>query len=216
LTEYLDFKIQSICEGTTMNGTIAGLPTEALEQLFTEARSHHAWQPESVPDDLLRELYDLAKWGPTSVNSQPMRLVFVKSDDAKHQLAGALMGSNLEQVNAAPVTAIIAHDERFFTHLPTLFPAFDIQPMFASNEALSRDTAFRNGTLQGAYLMLAARSLGLDIGPMSGFDNAKVDEAFFKGTSWKSNFLCNIGYGDATKLFPRGPRLSFDQVARIT
>jgi 3-hydroxypropanoate dehydrogenase len=195
--------------------TIAGLPTEALEQLFTEARTHHAWHRDPVSDDVLRELYDLAKWGPTSVNSQPMRLVFVKSDEAKAKLAGALMGSNVEQVAAAPVTAIVAHDERFFTHLPVLFPAFDARSMFASNEALSRETAFRNGTLQGAYLMLAARSLGLDIGPMSGFDNAKVDAAFFSGTSWKSNFLCNIGYGDATTLYPRGPRLSFEQVARI-
>ncbi len=198
-----------------MNTMTAGLPTEALEQLFTEARTHHAWQPEPVPDDVLRDLYDLAKWGPTSMNAQPMRLVFVKSEEAKEKLLPALMGSNAEQVTAAPVTAIIAHDERFFTHLPSLFPAFDARPMFASNEALSRETAFRNGTLQAAYLMLAARSLGLDVGPMSGFDNAKVDDAFFKGTSWKSNLLCNIGYGDAAKLFPRGPRLSFEQVARI-
>jgi 3-hydroxypropanoate dehydrogenase len=198
-----------------MYGTTTELPTAALEQLFTEARSHHAWQPDTVSDDVLRDLYDLAKWGPTSVNAQPMRLVFVKSEEAKEQLAAALMGSNVEQVMAAPVTAIIAYDERFFTHLPVQFPAFDAQPMFASNERLSQETAFRNGTLQGAYLMLAARSLGLDVGPMSGFDNPKVDEAFFEGTSWKSNFLCNIGYGDATKVFPRGPRLSFDQVARI-
>jgi 3-hydroxypropanoate dehydrogenase len=198
-----------------MISTTAGLPTEALEHLFTEARTHHAWQPEPVADDVLRELYDLAKWGPTSLNSQPMRIVFVKSEEAKAQLVPALMGSNVEQVTTAPVTAIVAHDEHFFAHLPALFPAFDARPMFASNESLSRETAFRNGTLQAAYLMLAARSLGLDVGPMSGFDNAKVDEAFFKGTSWKSNLLINIGYGDATKVFPRGPRLSFEQVARI-
>jgi len=193
----------------------AELPITASEQLFTGARTHHAWQEEPVADELLRELYDLAKWGPTSLNAQPMRLVFVKSREAKEKLIPALMGSNAEQVRAAPVTAIIAHDERFFEHLPALFPAFDARPMFASNEVLARETAFRNGTLQGAYLMLAARSLDLDVGPMSGFDHAKVDAAFFKGTSWKSNFLCNIGYGDAAKLFPRGPRLSFDQVARI-
>jgi 3-hydroxypropanoate dehydrogenase len=198
-----------------MYDTTTELPTEALEQLFTEARTHHAWQPETVPDEVLRNLYDLAKWGPTSVNSQPMRLVFVKSEAAKEQLAATLMGSNAEQAAAAPVTAIIAYDERFFTHLPALFPAFDAQPMFAANERLSHETAFRNGTLQGAYLMLAARSLGLDIGPMSGFDNAKVDETFFKGTTWKSNFLCNIGFGDTAKVFPRGPRLSFEQVVRI-
>ncbi len=168
-----------------------------------------------MPDALLHDIYDLAKWGPTSLNSQPMRVVFVKSKEAKEKLIPALMGSNIDQVKAAPVTAIIAYDERFFEHLPALFPAFDARPMFASNEALSRETAFRNGTLQGAYLMLAARSLGLDVGPMSGFDNAKVDEAFFKGTSWKSNFICNIGYGDTATLHPRGPRLSFEQVARF-
>lgn len=198
-----------------MNTITAALSAKALEQLFAEARSHHAWQQRPVADEQLRSLYDLAKWGPTSVNSQPMRLVFVKSKEAKEKLVPALMGSNVEQVKAAPVTVIVAHDERFFEHLPALFPAFDARSMFASNEALSRETAFRNGTLQGAYLMLAARSLGLDVGPMSGFDNAKVDESFFKGTTWKSNFLFNVGYGDASKVFPRGPRLSFEQAARI-
>jgi 3-hydroxypropanoate dehydrogenase len=191
------------------------LSTKAQEQLFTEARTHHAWQQESLADGVLSSLYDLAKWGPTSVNSQPMRLVFVKSKEAKEKLIPALRSSNVEQVRTAPVTAIIAHDERFFEHLPVLFPAFDARTMFASNEALSHETAFRNGTLQGAYLILAARTLGLDVGPMSGFDNAKVDEAFFKGTSWKSNFLCNIGYGDASRVSPRGPRLSFEQACRI-
>jgi 3-hydroxypropanoate dehydrogenase len=198
-----------------MISATAELPTRALEQLFTGARTHHAWQRTPVTDDALHRLYDLAKWGPTSINSQPMRLVFVRSTEAKQKLLPALMGSNVDQVRAAPVTAIIAHDERFFAHLPTLFPAFDARPMFASNEALSRETAFRNGTLQGAYLMMAARSLGLDVGPMSGFDSAKVDDAFFKGTSWRSNLLCNIGYGDPAKVYPRGPRLSFEQVARI-
>src|SRR5476649_924313 len=198
-----------------MSNATAELPTIALEQLFTEARTYHAWQQTPVADEVLRGVYDLAKWGPTSVNSQPMRLVFVRSKEAKEKLIPALMGSNVDQVKTAPVTAIIAHDERFFEHLAVLFPAFDVRPMFASNEALSRETAFRNGTLQGAYLMLAARSLGLDVGPMSGFDSAKVDEAFFKGTSWKSNFICNIGYGDGAKIFPRGPRLSFEQAARI-
>ena len=123
--------------------------------------------------------------------------------------------SNVPQVVAAPVTVVVAYDEKFYDELPTLFPAFDARPLFVTNPALSQATAFRNGSLQGAYLMLAARALGLDIGPMSGFDNAKVDEAFFKGTSWKSNFLCNIGYGDPEKLFPRGPRLSFEQAGRI-
>lgn len=198
-----------------MNDTTAELPKQALEQLFTEARTHHVWQPKPVPDETLRNLYDLAKWGPTSVNSQPMRLVFVRSQEAKAKLIPALQGGNVEQVKTAPVTVIIAHDERFYDHLPVLFPAFDVKPMFTSNEAMSRESAFRNGTLQGAYLMLAARALGLDVGPMSGFHNAKVDEAFFNGTSWKSNFICNIGYGDISKVYPRGPRLSFEQVSRI-
>jgi 3-hydroxypropanoate dehydrogenase len=198
-----------------MNIVSEELPTKALDQLFTEARTHHAWLEKPVEDAVLRRLYDLTKWGPTSVNSQPARFVFVKSREAKERLAPALQGGNVGQVKAAPVTVIVAHDERFYDHLPVLFPAFDAKPMFASNEAMSRESAFRNGTLQGAYLMLAARSLGLDVGPMSGFDNAKVDEAFFKGTSRKSNFLCNIGYGDVSKVFPRGPRLSFEQAARI-
>lgn len=198
-----------------MNNTTEELPTRALEQLFTEARTHHAWRQKPVEDDVLRSLYDLAKWGPTSVNSQPARLVFVKSKEAKERLLPALQGSNVEQVKAAPVTVIVAHDERFYDHLPILFPAFDAKPLFASNEAMSRESAFRNGTLQGAYLMLAARALGLDVGPMSGFDNSKTDEAFFKGTSWKSNFLCNIGFGDVSKVYPRGPRLSFEQACRI-
>ena len=127
----------------------------------------------------------------------------------------ALMGSNIEQVRSAPVTAIIAYDERFFAHLPILFPAFDARPMFASNEPLSHETAFRNGNLQGAYLMLAARSLGLDVGPMSGFDNAKVDAAFFPDGRWKSNFLCNLGKGDPAKIFARSPRLSFEEACRL-
>jgi 3-hydroxypropanoate dehydrogenase len=160
-------------------------------------------------------VFDLAKWAPTSVNSLPARFLFVKSQAAKAKLIPALAESNVPQVAQAPVTVIVAYDERFFDELPTLFPAFDAKSMFASNPALSEQTAFRNGSLQGAYFMLAARALGLDVGPMSGFDNAKVDEAFFKGTSWKSNFLCNVGYGDAEKLFPRGPRLSFEQACKI-
>src|SRR5882762_6973949 len=187
----------------------------SIQQLFTEARTHHGWQDKPVEDGLLQEIYDLAKWGPTSANSLPMRIVFVKSTSAKEKLIPALMGSNVEQVRAAPVTAIVAYDQKFYDQLPTLFPAFDARSLFASNAALSEQTAFRNSSLQGAYFILAARALGLDTGPMSGFDNGKVDQAFFENSSWKSNFLCNIGYGDASKLHPRGPRLSFDQACIV-
>ena len=187
----------------------------SIQQLFTEARTHHAWQNSEVADGLLREIYDLGRWGPTSANSLPMRIVFVKSKSAKEKLLPAVAGGNVEQVRAAPVTAIVAYDQKFYDQLPTLFPAFDARSLFASNPALSEQTAFRNSSLQGAYLILAARALGLDAGPMSGFDNAKVDQAFFENSSWKSNFLCNIGYGDAAKLHPRGPRLGFDQACII-
>jgi 3-hydroxypropanoate dehydrogenase len=193
----------------------AELPKESVAQLFTEARTHHAWLDKPVGEPLLRRLYDLAKWGPTSANSVPARFVFVQSPAAKEKLIPTLLGSNVAQVKAAPVTVIAAYDRNFYEHLPFLFPAFDAKSMFASNPALSQETALRNGSLQGAYLILAARALGLDAGPMSGFDNAKVDEAFFAGTAWRSNFLCNIGYGDASKLYPRGPRLSFEQACRI-
>jgi 3-hydroxypropanoate dehydrogenase len=187
----------------------------SIQQLFTAARTHHAWQDRDIADGLLHEIYDLAKWGPTSANSLPMRIVFVKSNSAKEKLMPALAGSNVEQVRAAPVTAIVAYDQKFYDQLPTLFPAFDARSLFASNPSLSEQTAFRNSSLQGAYFILAASALGLDTGPMSGFDNAKVDQAFFENSSWKSNFLCNIGYGDATKLHPRGPRLGFDQACII-
>lgn len=195
-----------------MNNVITELPKQALDQLFTEARTHNAWQDKPLEDELLRRLYDLTKWGPTSVNSQPMRLVFVKSPEAKEKLLPALQGGNVEKVRTAPATVIVAHDERFYDHLPELFPA---KALFENDASASHESAFRNGSLQGGYLMLAARALGLDVGPMSGFDNAKVDEAFFKGTTWKSNFLCNIGYGDIAKVWPRGPRLSFERACRI-
>ena len=187
----------------------------SIQQLFTAARTHHAWQDRDIADGLLHEIYDLAKWGPTSANSLPMRIVFIKSNSAKEKLMPALAGSNVEQVRAAPVTAIVAYDQKFYDQLPTLFPAFDARSLFASNPSLSEQTAFRNSSLQGAYFILAARALGLDAGPMSGFDNAKVDQAFFENSSWKSNFLCNIGYGDSAKLHPRGPRLGFDQACII-
>jgi len=191
------------------------ISTMSIQQLFTAARTHHAWQDRPVADGLLHEIYDLTKWGPTSANSSPMRIVFVKSKSAKEKLLPAVTGSNVEQVRAAPVTAIIAYDQKFYDQLPALFPAFDARSLFAANPSLSEQTAFRNGSLQGAYFILAARAIGLDTGPMSGFDNASVDRIFFENTSWKSNFLCNIGYGDAAKLYPRGPRLDFDKACFI-
>jgi 3-hydroxypropanoate dehydrogenase len=187
----------------------------SIQQLFTAARTHHAWQDRDIADGLLHEIYDLAKWGPTSANSSPMRIVFVKSNSAKEKLMTALTGSNVEQVRAAPVTAIVAYDQKFYDQLPTLFPAFDARSLFASNPSLSEQTAFRNSSLQGAYFILAARALGLDTGLMSGFDNAKVDAAFFEGTTWKSNFICNLGYGDSSKLRPRAPRLEFNEACKI-
>lgn len=191
------------------------LAPEALKQLFTEARTHHHWSSQPVSNETLQALYDLTKWGPTAVNANPLRIVFVKSDEAKAKLIPHLMGSNVDQVKQAPVTAIIAHDERFFDHLPTLFPVADMKPYFENDKAAADVLALRNGSLQGAYFMIAARALGLDVGPMSGFNNAGVDEAFLSGTSWKSNFLVNVGYGDASKVYPRGPRLDFETVAKI-
>ena len=191
------------------------ISTSSIQQLFTTARTHHAWLDKPVADGLLQEIYDLTKWGPTSANCSPLRIVFVKSKSAKEKLLPAVMGGNAGQVQAAPVTAIIAYDQKFYDELPALFPAFDARSMFASNSSLSEQTAFRNSSLQGAYFIVAARALGLDAGPMSGFDNAKVDQVFFENSSWKSNFLCNIGYGDTAKLHPRGPRLGFDDACVI-
>jgi 3-hydroxypropanoate dehydrogenase len=187
----------------------------SIQQLFTVARTHHAWLDTPVADELLQEIYDLTKWGPTSANGSPVRIVFVKSKSAKEKLLPAIAAPNVPQVLAAPVTAIIAYDQKFYDQLPRLFPAYDMRPMLVANPSMSEQTAFRNSTLQGAYFILAVRALGLDAGPMSGFDNGKVDHSFFDGTSWKSNFLCNVGYGDAAKLYPRGPRLDFDEACVI-
>jgi 3-hydroxypropanoate dehydrogenase len=198
-----------------MNSTLSD---DALDLIFRKARTHNSWHPKPVPDDLLRRVYDLAKWGATSANSSPMRVVFVKSDAAKAQLMPALGATNVAKTAAAPVCAIIAYDTQFYELVPRLFPH---QPEAITwfkgpgKEQAAAATAFRNGTLQGAYLMIAARALGLDCGPMSGFDNAKVDAAFFPDGRYKSNFLCNLGYGDAGKLFPRGPRLDFADACAI-
>jgi len=191
------------------------IDNESIKQLFTEARTHHSWKSEAISDEILRQIYELTKWGPTSLNSLPMRITFVRSAEQKEKLLPSLLGSNVEQVKAASVTAIIAYDLKFFDELPKLFPVMDVRPMFQNNATLSQSSAFQNSSLQGGYFILAARALGLDVGPMAGFDNAKVDETFFKGTSWKSNFLCNLGYGDAAKLYPRGPRLEFAEACKI-
>lgn len=194
------------------------LDQNALDAIFLEARTHNGWLPTPVPDDLLRRLYDVSKMAPTSANSSPMRLLFVKSRQAKDRLKPALSPGNLDKTMAAPVTAIVATDERFFELAPKLFPHNpDFAKMFTmpGKEEFTKTHAFRNATLQGGYLIIAARALGLDAGPMSGFDNTKVDAEFFPDGRWKSNFLINFGYGDPAQLKPRNPRLSFDEACRI-
>lgn len=192
------------------------LSEAALDQLFRTARTFNAWLPKEVTDAQLHQLYDLAKFGPTSANTSPMRLVFVKSKEAKEKLSPFLSEGNRAKTLAAPVTAIVASDHAFYEKLPHLFPHADARSWFAGNQPLIDVTAFRNSSLQGAYVILAARALGLDCGPMSGFDAAGLDATFFAGTSVKANFLVNIGYGDASRdLFPRSPRLSFDEACLI-
>lgn len=186
---------------------------ETIALLFTEARTHYGWQSKGINDETLEALYEIAKMGPTSMNQQPMRVLFVRSQSAKDRLAPALFPANQAKMQDAPVTAILAYDLNFWEELPTLFPPNpDAQDIFKNNSTAAQVNAFRNGTLQGAYFMLAARAVGLDVGAMSGFDNAKVDEEFFHGTSLKSNFLVNLGYADTSKIFRRLPRLSFEQV----
>lgn len=191
------------------------LSDQGLDLVFRTARTHTRWREEAVSDVLLEAIYDLAKYGPTSANCSPMRIVFIRSKEAKERLRPALDAGNVEQTMAAPATAIIAYDLAFHERLPMLFPHADARSWFAGNEAKIRETAFRNGTLQGAYFIVAARALGLDCGPMSGFDNAKVDAAFFPGGKIKSNFLCNLGHGDASQLHPRAPRLDFTDACEI-
>jgi 3-hydroxypropanoate dehydrogenase len=188
---------------------------ETLNQLFREARTHNAWLPKRVPVEALREAYELARWGPTSANSSPARFVFLESEAAKARLLPALAPLNVEKTKAAPVTAIIAWDTEFHEKLPKLFPHADMRSFFVGKPALIEETAFRNSSLQGAYFMLAARAVGLDCGPMSGFDAAKVNAEFFPDGKWKVNFLCNLGYGDHSKLFPRSPRLEFDEACKV-
>ena len=196
-------------------GGASALDDVALDRLFRHGRTHNRWKDQPVGDDTLHALYDLLKWGPTSANSSPARFLFVRSQWAKEKLRPALSAGNLEKTMAAPVTAIVAHDPGFFEQLPRLFPHADARSWFAGNEALANETAFRNGTLQGAYLILAARALGLDAGPMSGFDKAVVDAAFLSVRGWKSNFLVNLGHGDEAGLFPRSSRLDFAEACEL-
>ncbi len=198
-----------------MSETAAPLDDRALDQLFRAARTQNKWQDRPVPDAKLHELYDLLKWGPTSANSSPARFVFIRTPEGKAKLKEALSAGNTEKTMTAPVTVIVCYDSYFYDKLGQLFPHADAKPWFTSSPEFAEKTAFRNGSLQGAYLMLAARAVGLDVGAMSGFDNAKVDELFLFGTGWKSNFLVNLGYGDPAGLFPRSPRLSFDEAARL-
>ena len=191
------------------------LTDSALDQLFRTARSYNAFSGE-IDDATLHRLYDLLKWGPTAANAGPARFVFVRSPEAKARLAPALDDGNRDKTLAAPVTVIVGYDMAFYDRLPVLFPHTDARPWFAGKpQAVLETVALRNGSLQGAYLMLAARSLGLDTGPMSGFDNAKLDAAFFAGTAIRSNFLVNLGQGDPASIFPRLPRLGFDEACRI-
>jgi 3-hydroxypropanoate dehydrogenase len=187
----------------------------ALDQVFRQARTHRSWTSEPVSDVVLQAAYDLARMAPTSANCSPMRVLFVRSPEAKERLKPALSQGNVEQTMKAPVTAIIGYDLQFYDLLPRLYPFADARSWFAGDDQLVRATAFRNGSLQGAYFIIAARAVGLDCGPMSGFDNAKVDAAFFPDGRVKSNFLCNLGYGDGGRMLPRAPRLEFDEACTI-
>lgn len=191
------------------------LAQAALDQLFTHARTHNGWLAKPVPDELLHELYECMKWGPTSANCSPARIVFVKSQQAKERLLPCMDPGNVAKTRAAPVTAIIAMDGAFYEQLPMLFPQDDARSWFAGNQPLIDATAFRNSSLQGGYFILAARALGLDCGPMSGFNAEMVNAAFFGDSPVKVNFVCSLGYGDPAKLFPRNPRLTFAQACRI-
>jgi 3-hydroxypropanoate dehydrogenase len=194
------------------------LDDKALDTILRKARNQNGWLDRPVTDDQLRRLYELMKWGPTSANCQPVRIVFVRSREAKEKLRPALSAGNLDKTMAAPVTAIVGYDRAFYENLPRMFPHNQTAIHWfkgEGKEVVAESTAFRNGTLQGAYLIIAARALGLDCGAMSGFDNAKVDEAFFPDGRVKSNFLCNIGYGDPAKVLVRLPRLAFDEACTI-
>ena len=198
-----------------MSDRHARLAEAALDQLFRTARTRNAWLPRPVPEALLREIYELAKWGPTSANVSPGRFLFLTSEAAKARLSPHLSSNNRAKTLAAPVTAIVAYDTAFAAQIPRLFPHNPGAQAWFKEPAMAAETAFRNGSLQGAYLMLAARALGLDCGPMSGFDREGVDREFFAGSTWRANFLCNLGYGSDEGLFERLPRLLFEQAGSV-
>lgn len=191
------------------------LPAEALAQLFVNAHTHTSWQEKTIPESLLKQLYDLVKLGPTSANCCPARLVFVCSPEAKEKLKPCLSSGNVEQTMTAPCTVIVAYDAEFYEQLPQLFPYADARSWFTSSPEAALETALRNSSLQGAYLINAARALGLDSGAMSGFDAGLLNETFFEDSTWKVNFLLNIGYGDGAKIHKRLPRLMFDEACRL-
>jgi 3-hydroxypropanoate dehydrogenase len=191
------------------------LDDAALDRIFRTARSRNSWKSDPLPEGALREIYDLAKWGPTAANTNPARFVFVTSEEAKEKLAAVSSGNNQAKIKAAPATVIVGYDLDFPETLPKLFPHVPGMKAMFSDPAMVEQTAFRNATLQGAYLIVAARALGYDCGPMSGFDNAKVDELFFAGTKTTSNFICSIGYGDSAGLFDRLPRHDFDDACKV-
>ncbi len=202
-------------ESPSLTAVNTPISQQALDQLFREARTHSAWLPEPVPVELLRKAYELARLGPTSANASPARFVFLTTPGAKELLKPALAPLNVEKTMAAPVTVIIAWDTEFHEHLPRLFPHADMRSYFVGNKPLVDETAFRNSSLQAAYFILAARALGLDCGPMSGFDAAKLNAEFFPDGKWKVNLLCNLGYGDSSKLHPRNPRLNFEEASVV-
>lgn len=191
------------------------LSSDALDTLFINARSHNGWFDKPVTESQLHQIYDLMKWGPTSANCSPARIVFVQSAAAKDKLVACMDPGNVDKTKTAPVVAVIGMDMEFYEKLPQLFPHTDAKPWFAGKQALIDTTAFRNSSLQGGYFIMAARAVGLDCGPMSGFDAEKVNAAFFAGTSVKVNFVCGLGHGDPAKLFGRSPRLSFDEACRL-
>jgi 3-hydroxypropanoate dehydrogenase len=191
------------------------LDDRALDILFREARTYNGWKEGDVSDVLLQAVYDLMKWGPTSANCSPLRIIFVRTEEAKERLKPHLMEANIKKTMAAPVVAILANDKKFYEYLPKLFPHANAKSWFEGKQAMIDDTAMRNGTLQGAYFMIAARALGLDCGPMSGFNKKGVKEEFFPGEDVEVNFLCNIGYGDPDSIFDRSPRFEFDEICKI-
>jgi len=214
-TELNDLRVEAQENHRALRSRIGRLSDDAIDLILRDARSHYAWTDKPIPDGMLEEIYDIAINGPTSINTLPARFVFVKSAEGKERLAKSLKPKNVAKMMGAPVTAIIAQDANFWHELPFLFPHEDRRHLFDGKEAYCADTAFRNATLQGAYFMIAARAVGLDVGAMSGFSNAMVDEEFFKGTTLKSNFLCNIGYADETALFQKLPRFAFEQVCSM-